>query len=103
MFTHLVTLFEDVHLINKSIAFDWLNIRDTYGLNHYIPPPLPLKSLFSRYAKSRYTLINQQKKLFIALMTHMYIKVNNNKHPDSTCKNCTPSRTKITPVLSNMF
>lgn len=22
MFTHLVTLFEDVHLINKSIAFD---------------------------------------------------------------------------------
>lgn len=41
MFTHLVTLFEDVHLINKSIAFDWLNIRDTYGLNHYIPPPSP--------------------------------------------------------------
>lgn len=33
----------------------------------------------------------------------MYIKVYNNKHPDSTCKNCTPSRTKITPVLSNMF
>lgn len=57
IFTHLVTLFEDVNLINKSIAFEWLNIRDTYGLNHYIPPPFPL---------NHYTLINQQKKLFIA-------------------------------------
>lgn len=34
--SHLVTLFEDVYLIYKIVAFNSLIIRDTNGLNHYI-------------------------------------------------------------------
>lgn len=53
--SHLVTLFEDVYLIYKIVAFNSLIIRDTNELNHYIKYPI----IFKKCQKSLYTCINE--------------------------------------------